>query len=77
MNNIPILEVKSLKASINDNEILKSYGSISMHEVLYKKGDKVAQLIIVPYPSIELEEVEELSSTERGDGGFGSTTSKL
>lgn len=56
-----------------DNEILKSYGSISMHEVLYKKGDKVAQLIIVPYPSIELEEVEELSSTERGDGGFGST----
>jgi dUTP pyrophosphatase len=36
-------------------------------------GDKVGQLIILPYPQIQLEEVEELSSTERGDGGFGST----
>jgi dUTP pyrophosphatase len=39
----------------------------------YKIGDRAAQLIILPYPSIEFEEVEELSSTERGEGGFGST----
>lgn len=39
----------------------------------YKIGDRVAQLIIIPYPTIEFEEVETLSETERGEGGFGST----
>lgn len=39
----------------------------------YKKGDRVGQILIIPYPSIELEEVHELSDTERGSGGFGST----
>lgn len=38
-------------------------------------GDKIAQLIIMPYPQIELQEVQELSSTERGTGGFGSSGS--
>ena len=36
-------------------------------------GQRIAQGIIVPYPKVEFEEVEELSITERGDGGFGST----
>ena len=40
---------------------------------IYNIGDKVGQLIIIPYPQIEFEEVEELSETERGDGGYGST----
>ena len=39
----------------------------------YNVGDRVGQLIILPYPSIETEEAEELSSTERGEGGFGSS----
>lgn len=39
----------------------------------YEVGDKVAQLIIMPYPKIEFIEVDELSSTERGEGGHGST----
>ena len=39
----------------------------------YRVGDKIAQLIIIPYPDIQFEEVEELSLTERGEGGFGST----
>lgn len=39
----------------------------------YSIGDKIGQIIIIPYPQIEFDEVEELSSTERGDGGFGST----
>jgi dUTP pyrophosphatase len=41
---------------------------------LYQMGDKIAQLIILPYPQITFEEVDELSETERGEGGFGSTT---
>jgi len=42
---------------------------------LYDIGDRIGQLIIIPYPSIELEETDELSSTHRGDGGFGSSGS--
>lgn len=39
----------------------------------YNIGDRIGQLIIIPYPQIEFEEVEELSETERGSGGYGST----
>lgn len=39
----------------------------------YNVGDRIAQLIILPYPNIEFNEVEELSQTERGEGGYGST----
>lgn len=39
----------------------------------YEIGDRIGQIIILPYPQIEFEEVEELSETERGEGGFGST----
>ena len=36
-------------------------------------GDRIAQLVVLPYMSLEFEEVNELSDTERGDKGFGST----
>ncbi len=39
----------------------------------YCKYDRVAQLVIIPYPAIEFEEVEELSQTERAEQGHGST----
>ena len=39
----------------------------------YKVGDRVCQITIIPYPPIEFNEVNELSNTERGEGGFGST----
>ena len=39
----------------------------------YKVGDRIAQIMIIPYPPIEFMEVDELSDSERGDGGFGST----
>lgn len=39
----------------------------------YKVGDRIAQLIIMPYPQINLIETDELSETERGTGGHGST----
>lgn len=41
--------------------------------LIYDIGDRVGQLIIIPYPKIELIEAEELSSTERGEGGYGSS----
>ena len=39
----------------------------------YKVGDRVCQIMIIPHPPIQFEEVEELNNTERGEGGFGST----
>ena len=36
-------------------------------------GERIAQLVVLPYLPIEFEEVEELSDTERGNGGFGHT----
>lgn len=39
-------------------------------------GERVAQLVITPYLSAEFVEEDELSQTERGAGGFGSTGSK-
>jgi dUTP pyrophosphatase len=41
----------------------------------YLPGNKIGQIMIIERPQIELEEVEELSETDRGGGGFGSTGS--
>lgn len=43
------------------------------HISRYTVGDRIGQLIIMPYPEIEFEEVEDLSETERGTGGYGSS----
>ena len=37
------------------------------------KGERVAQLVIMPVPPINLQEVAELDETDRGKGGFGSS----
>lgn len=37
------------------------------------KGERIAQMVIAPYLKVEYEEVEDLSDTARGEGGFGST----
>ena len=39
----------------------------------YNVGDRVGQIIIMPYPKIEFVEVSELSETDRGNGGYGSS----
>lgn len=39
-------------------------------------GERIAQLVIAPYLAVEFSQVDELSDTERGSGGFGSTGNK-
>lgn len=39
----------------------------------YEVGERIAQLVVMPFPKVQFEEVDELSSTERGTGGYGST----
>ncbi len=43
------------------------------HNCEYNIGDRVGQLIIIPYPKVEFEEVDELSDSDRGANGYGST----
>ncbi len=45
-------------------------------EQIIHGGDRIAQLVIMPFLSAEFMEVEELDKTERGSGGFGSTGGK-
>lgn len=40
---------------------------------LITPGERIAQLIVMPYLAVEFNEVNELSDTDRGEGGFGST----
>lgn len=39
----------------------------------YNTGDRICQLVIMPIPAIQFEEVADLTETERGTGGYGST----
>lgn len=55
----------------NDN-----YDSILDKTEHIEKGERIAQLIIQKFEPIEFTEVEDLSETDRGEGGFGSTGSK-
>jgi dUTP pyrophosphatase len=42
-------------------------------DLIYNIGERGAQIIILPYPSVKMILSDELSNTERGEGGFGST----
>ena len=45
----------------------------SENEFVIEHGDRIAQIVILETPTVALEEVDELSTTERGSGGFGSS----
>ena len=44
-----------------------------IHATEYKRGDRIAQAMLIPVPVVEFEEVDDVEDTERGDGGFGSS----
>jgi dUTP pyrophosphatase len=44
-----------------------------LDSIAYNVGDRVAQIVIVPHPIVQFVEVDELSESKRGEGGFGST----
>lgn len=46
---------------------------IILNNRTYEVGERVAQIIIIPYPQITFIEADELSETERGTGGYGSS----
>lgn len=52
--------------------IVALHNDMDKCETVYD-GDRIAQLVIIPYLSADFVEVDELDDTKRGDGGFGST----
>ena len=52
-----------------------SKGKITKNSVIYKKGDKIGQLIFIPLMEVCAYQTDTLDSSERGLGGFGSTGS--
>lgn len=61
--------IQLLNGLVKCNVVESTIGDNTEYEV----GDRIGQLIILPYPQIECIEVDELSETERGTQGFGST----
>lgn len=57
-------------------EIMVSLHNHSSENQIVAKGERVAQLVFLPYAAAKFVEVESLSETERGEGGFGSTGTK-
>ena len=47
--------------------------NLGEEDYIIDRGDRIAQLIIIRYETIQLKQVEYLDETERGDGGFGHT----
>ena len=54
-------------------EVIVALYNDSKETRVIKHGDRVAQMILIPYAHTYLNVVDELSETDRGDGGFGST----
>ena len=54
-------------------ELLPSERDIEFGAREYEIGDRIGQIVIMPVPQIEFNVVDELSTTDRGVGGFGST----
>lgn len=54
-------------------EIMVSLHNHSLAEQSITDGERIAQMVIAPFLKVEYTEVEELTETVRGEGGFGST----
>lgn len=70
------LIVKNAPAIIDSDyrgELKIALLNISYVPISIEAGERIAQIAIVPYTRVQVQEVEELSSTIRGEGGLGST----
>lgn len=54
-------------------EIKVSLANLSANDFVVNPGDRIAQLVVTPVCIPEIETVDQLPKTDRGEGGFGST----
>ena len=57
-------------------EVMVALHNDSDHIMAIDAGERIAQLVLMPYVNMTFEQVEELNTTNRGEGGFGSTGNK-
>lgn len=57
-------------------EVMVALHNDSDHIMTIDAGERIAQLVLMPYVNMTFEQVEELNTTNRGEGGFGSTGNK-
>lgn len=57
-------------------EVMVALHNDSDHIMTIDVGERIAQLVLMPYVNMTFEEAEELDNTQRGEGGFGSTGNK-
>lgn len=65
----------AIEAGVMNTELGKHYFAKTQYprNRIYAVGERIAQLIIMPLPDIEMVEADNLSDTDRGTGGYGST----
>ena len=54
-------------------EVMAAVWNTTMEDFFIRKGDRICQMVVMPYCPCTLQEVEELSDSERGTDGHGST----
>jgi dUTP pyrophosphatase len=63
--------------TVNDNAIDVGTGTVPLGTYVIQKGDRIAQGVIAPVIQATFEETDQLSESDRGEGGFGSTGVKV
>tara|TARA_B100001057_G_scaffold380258_1_gene385881 strand:+ start:185 stop:622 length:438 start_codon:yes stop_codon:yes gene_type:complete len=72
-NNISVLNTPGTIDSDYRGEIKVIIYNHGEKDFIINSGDRIAQMILAPVAKIELEEIDNLPETIRGEGGFGST----
>ena len=72
-NNISVLNTPGTIDSDYRGEIKVIIYNHGEKDFIINNGDRIAQMILVPVIKMELEEIDNLPKTIRGEGGFGST----
>lgn len=54
-------------------EIKLFFYNFGKNEQVIKKNERLAQMVVQPYKKVEIQKVDDLCESERGEGGFGST----
>lgn len=73
VSNGDFIEYTWPEAARNASSAVNWVNSSPMSFAPYQVGERIGQMVVIPYPNVKISVVEELSSTERGEGGFGST----
>ena len=72
-NNITVLNAPGTIDADYRGEIKVILINLGKEKFIIENGERIAQMVVCPVVQVNLEEVNELSCTERGSGGFGST----